>query len=85
MVQAWKWKMEIFRMTCYMAFPVTMFHYFNSPQLYENYVIKAKRETGKPVSHEDEEKFKKLFNKIKKKEQLNYLQKLESTNQNVST
>ncbi|KAI4491636.1 hypothetical protein M0804_003028 [Polistes exclamans] len=38
------WQLEIFKMTLYMAFPVTMFHYFNQPENYELWVNKVREE-----------------------------------------
>lgn len=38
------WKMEVYRMAMYIAFPVTVFFVFNQPQIYEKYVIETKKE-----------------------------------------
>ncbi|XP_015174606.1 PREDICTED: protein PET100 homolog, mitochondrial [Polistes dominula] len=38
------WQLEIFKMSLYMAFPVTMFHYFNQPGNYEHWVNKVREE-----------------------------------------
>ncbi|KAK2580377.1 hypothetical protein KPH14_006132 [Odynerus spinipes] len=36
------WKLEVFRMFIYMAFPVGMFHYFNQPENYESWVTEVR-------------------------------------------
>lgn len=36
--------LEVGRMALYMALPVGLFHYFNQPQFFEEYVISKKRE-----------------------------------------
>jgi protein PET100 len=33
------WKLEIFRMSLYIAFPVTMFYVFNKPELFKDLMI----------------------------------------------
>lgn len=38
------WKLEVGKMVLYMAFPVSMFHYFNQVNLFEDMVIKFKQE-----------------------------------------
>lgn len=38
------WSLEIFKMAMYMTFPVAMFHIFNQPEYFEEWVTKKKRE-----------------------------------------
>ncbi|XP_035743969.1 protein PET100 homolog, mitochondrial-like [Vespa mandarinia] len=38
------WQLEIFKMSLYMAFPVIMFHYFNQPENFEQWVTKVRNE-----------------------------------------
>lgn len=38
------WQLEVFKMSLYMAFPVVMFHYFNQPENFEEWVTKLKNE-----------------------------------------
>lgn len=38
------WRFEIVKMFMYVSFPVTLFHYFNQPTIFEDWVIKAKKE-----------------------------------------
>ncbi|KAI4492004.1 hypothetical protein M0802_010129 [Mischocyttarus mexicanus] len=38
------WQLEVFKMALYMAFPVSMFHYFNQPGNYESWVNKVRDE-----------------------------------------
>lgn len=42
------WKLEVAKMAIYMAFPVTIFHYFNQPELFEQWVTNTKRELYPP-------------------------------------
>lgn len=42
------WKLEVAKMAVYMIFPVTMFHYFNQPQFFEEWVTKTKRSIYPP-------------------------------------
>ncbi|XP_015590271.1 protein PET100 homolog, mitochondrial [Cephus cinctus] len=47
------WKLEVLRMAIYMAFPVGLFHYFNQPENFEEWVTKVKRETYPPENKEN--------------------------------
>lgn len=38
------WGLEAFKMAIYMTFPVALFHYFNQPEYFENWVINFKQE-----------------------------------------
>uniref|UniRef100_A0A6M2DP23 Protein pet100 log mitochondrial n=1 Tax=Xenopsylla cheopis TaxID=163159 RepID=A0A6M2DP23_XENCH len=42
------WKLEVAKMAMYLSFPVVCFHYFNQPALFENWVIRIKRELYPP-------------------------------------
>ncbi|XP_067633566.1 protein PET100 homolog, mitochondrial [Eurosta solidaginis] len=50
------WGLEVFKMTLYMSFPVAMFHIFNQPAYFEEWVTKTKRELYPPeaLGHRDE-------------------------------
>ncbi|KAL1492159.1 hypothetical protein ABEB36_012647 [Hypothenemus hampei] len=55
------WQLEIAKMTIYMTFPVGMFYYFNQTSLFENWVIKTKRELFPPENQELRKKFEESF------------------------
>lgn len=42
------WQLEIAKMAMYVTFPVAMFHYFNQPAFFEEWVVKTKRDTYPP-------------------------------------
>ncbi|XP_067002781.1 protein PET100 homolog, mitochondrial [Anabrus simplex] len=50
------WVLEVAKMALYLSFPVGMFHYFNQPEYFENWVTKTRRELYPPenVSHREE-------------------------------
>lgn len=56
------WQLEVFKMSLYMAFPVVMFHYFNQPENFEEYVTKVKSEY---YSKEDKEQRRMLQESIR--------------------
>ncbi|KAI5646526.1 hypothetical protein NE865_01459 [Phthorimaea operculella] len=66
------WKLEVGKMAIYMSFPVTMFHYFNQPDYFEEWVIKTKRECYPPENKKDREDIEKLIKKLKMKEIQNF-------------
>lgn len=69
------WKMEIFRMTLYVMFPVAMFHYFNQPKYFEEWVVKTKRELYPPETEQLE--LRKGLQKLKEQQELAYIQSME--------
>lgn len=44
------WVLEVAKMGMYMAFPVALFHFFNQPEYFEEWVTKKKRELYPPES-----------------------------------
>jgi len=44
------WVLEVAKMGMYMAFPVALFHMFNQPEYFEEWVTKKKRELYPPES-----------------------------------
>lgn len=76
------WKLEVGKMVVYMAFPVALFHYFNQPQLYEEWVTQIKREVYPPENKEKSEKLRAAIQEVKQKRSLevlkNYEEKLEN-------
>lgn len=70
------WKLEIVRMAVYMMFPVTLFHYFNQPQYYEEYVARVKKELYPPQSAEMEELLREKIHEIREQRELSELKSL---------
>lgn len=46
------WKLETFKMGMYIMFPVGLFHYFNQPRFYKDWVEKSLEELYKPETPE---------------------------------
>lgn len=72
-MSAWRWNLEIARMAMYIAFPVAIFHWFNQPENFEEWVIKTRREYYPPEKKEDREmwqNFIREFNEKKDQEEL---------------
>lgn len=42
------WMLEVGKMAMYMTFPVALFHFFNQPEYFEEWVTKTKRELYPP-------------------------------------
>ena len=37
------WKLEIFRMSCYVSLPIVCFYLFNKPEIFKEYLAEYKR------------------------------------------
>lgn len=70
------WQLEVVKMAVYMMFPVTLFHYFNQPQYYEEYVAKVKKELYPPQSAEMDKLLREKFDKIREQRELDELKTL---------
>ncbi|KAJ8964139.1 hypothetical protein NQ314_005107 [Rhamnusium bicolor] len=71
------WKLEVGKMALYVMFPVALFHYFNQPEYFEEWVVKTKRELYPPESKEKRESFEKAIRAIREEQELALLTKLE--------
>uniref|UniRef100_A0A8C9KSY8 PET100 cytochrome c oxidase chaperone n=1 Tax=Panthera tigris altaica TaxID=74533 RepID=A0A8C9KSY8_PANTA len=56
-------KLEVFRMTLYLTFPVAMFWIANQAEWFEDYVIQRKRELWPPEKRRELEEFKERIRK----------------------
>ncbi|XP_065731510.1 protein PET100 homolog, mitochondrial [Phocoena phocoena] len=56
-------KLEVFRMTIYLTFPVAMFWIANQAEWFEDYVIQRKRELWPPEKEDKLEEFKERIRK----------------------
>ena len=55
------WKLEVGKMAMYVIFPVAMFHYFNQPTIFEDWVVKTKRELFAPEDPKKRKAFEESF------------------------
>ncbi|XP_026755716.1 protein PET100 homolog, mitochondrial [Galleria mellonella] len=62
------WKLEVGRMAMYMSFPVILFHYFNQPAYFEEWVTKTKRNIFPPENAKDREDIQKLITDMRRKQ-----------------
>lgn len=62
------WKLEVGRMAMYMSFPVILFHYFNQPAYFEEWVTKTKRNILPPENPQDREDIQQLVKQMKMKQ-----------------
>ncbi|XP_006868917.1 PREDICTED: protein PET100 homolog, mitochondrial [Chrysochloris asiatica] len=56
-------KLEVFRMTLYLTFPVAMFWVANQAEWFEDYVVQRKRELWPPEREGQLEEFKERLRK----------------------
>lgn len=68
------WGLEAFKMAVYMVFPVALFHYFNQPEYFENWVINYKHENY--VDKENVILMKKTIKEMREKSDQEYLENL---------
>ncbi|XP_046403901.1 protein PET100 homolog, mitochondrial [Ischnura elegans] len=71
------WKMEVTKMAIYMAFPVTLFHLFNQPELFEGWVTQVRRELYPPENKMHREEIQECIRKMREKDDKKLLQLLE--------
>ncbi|KAM8912647.1 protein PET100 homolog, mitochondrial-like [Lycaon pictus] len=59
-------KLEVFRMTLYLTFPVTMFWIANQAEWFEDYVIQCKRELWPPEKEDQRRELEEFKERIRK-------------------
>ncbi|CAH0554026.1 unnamed protein product [Brassicogethes aeneus] len=62
------WKLEIAKMAMYVTFPVCLFHYFNQPEYFEEWVVKTKREIYPPESLNKKTEYEQAVRKLREKQ-----------------
>ncbi|KAH0821664.1 hypothetical protein GEV33_001127 [Tenebrio molitor] len=72
-----RWRLEIGKMALYITFPVALFHYFNQPELFEDWVVKTKRELYPPEDTPEQRQFLTAIQKIKTQQEADRLKALE--------
>lgn len=81
------WLLEVGKMAMYMSFPVVLFHYFNQPEFYEEWVTSTRRSIYPPENLGQREKIenaKKRLQLKREKELLLLLDKEGSKTENLS-
>lgn len=73
------WKLEVAKMGLYITFPVALFHYFNQPEYFEEWVIKTKRELYPREDTPEQKKFLKAIEEIKQRQEAERIQQLEQS------
>ncbi|RZC34018.1 DUF2346 domain containing protein [Asbolus verrucosus] len=71
------WRLEVGRMALYITFPVALFHYFNQPELFEEWVIKTKREMYPPENTPEKIEVVNAIKRLKEKQELDRIRALE--------
>lgn len=71
------WKLEVAKMALYVTFPVALFHYFNQPEYFEEWVVKTKRELYPPERKSQQESFQAAVQKIREKQEKAMISALE--------
>ncbi|GFW62240.1 uncharacterized protein TNCV_4421271 [Trichonephila clavipes] len=57
------WQLEVFKLGLYISFPVGIFYVFNQPQLFEEWVVKTRRQLYPPLDDEGRLQFKEEIRK----------------------
>lgn len=70
------WKLEVFKMGMYMAFPVGLFHWFNQPEYFEKWVTEQKRIMYPPAHLSNYDDIQQVIKEKRQKEQEKYLEQL---------
>ncbi|XP_019867603.1 protein PET100 homolog, mitochondrial [Aethina tumida] len=74
------WKLEVAKMALYVTFPVCLFHYFNQPEYFEEWVVKTKRELYPPENLQKRKEYEDALRKIKEKQERTVVAQLEEKN-----
>ncbi|XP_001604964.1 protein PET100 homolog, mitochondrial [Nasonia vitripennis] len=73
-----RWQWEVAKMFMYMSFPVMCFHYFNTPQIFEEEVTKIKKLHYPPTSPEQREEIENMIREVNAKRELRALKEMEA-------
>ncbi|XP_018332827.1 protein PET100 homolog, mitochondrial-like [Agrilus planipennis] len=71
------WQLEVGKMAIYLMFPVGLFHYFNQPQYFEEWVTKTKRELYPPENADMRAEIQRVKIAIEEKHEAKILKELE--------
>lgn len=75
------WKLEVGKMILYMSFPVCLFHFFNQPEYFEEYVVTKKREMYPPEDLAQKAQLEDLIRKMNGKKDAELLEAMENIEQ----
>jgi len=70
------WQLELFKLSLFVTFPVAMFYIYNQPQLFEDWVIRKKRELYPPLSTRETEEMKAFIKSYKLEKEAELLRDL---------
>jgi len=70
------WKLEVIKMGLYITFPVALFHYFNQPEYFEDWVTKTRRAIFPPDSKTHREEIQECIRNIREKKEMETLRHL---------
>lgn len=73
------WQLEVAKMALYMSFPVVLFHYFNQPAYFEEWVTKTKREIYPPDSKTHRTELADAIRNIQEQQNLKILADMEQS------
>lgn len=71
------WKLEVVKMGLYITFPVVLFHYFNQPEYFEQWVTKTRRAVFPPDNKTHREEIEECIKNIREKKELEMLKLLQ--------
>jgi len=71
------WKLETIKMIIYISFPVGLFHYFNQPKNFEQWVIDEKKNFFPAESKKHNEEMKNFIREFNSKSEKRRLQEME--------
>lgn len=74
------WKLEVFKMSVYMTFPVALFYYFNQPQFFEGWMIEKRNQLFPPQEVNAKERLNKTIDYLEKRRE----QLAEKNNEGIS-
>lgn len=71
------WPLEVGKMALYMTFPVALFHFFNQPAYFEEWVTKTKREIYPPENKSHREEIEEAIRQMRAKKDEEMIRALE--------
>lgn len=78
------WKLEICKMALYMSFPVGLFHYFNQPEYFEEWVKNTRRQLYPPENKMHREEIEQCIKRVQEKRENELLRLLDEENSRKS-
>ncbi|XP_041358283.1 protein PET100 homolog, mitochondrial-like [Gigantopelta aegis] len=63
------WKLEVFKMGVYMAFPVSLFYYFNQPEFFEEWMMSKRSQFFPPKDPTVDEQLKAVIEELERRQE----------------